>query len=704
MLGVLISTAFLASGPLIVNTVMDFALPHKLRSTIEENGTVFLTTYNNQGADAYREINAEINGLLEENIRELFIVVNSIGSPWAYPWQQDSLILDERINFRSIGGIEDRIEFIAGNWPENSQQESNIIQAMVSKPMAETYSIGVGDRLPMSRKNNEIEPSFWIEVSGIIQPADARDPYWIVNHSPFRPNANTRYLAENSVILPEEDILYLAEYLFSNANLELNWLAIIDPGQIDTENINNLLEGIDSTRSDKSSFERRVSLDTNIEGFLERFEAQASSVRPPLYLLIAEVLFLGLYYVVMVAALSVRQVEGELTTLTSRGASIGQLFEMQVFEALLISITAFVFGPILAYGLVWSLARIGPLADISQIDWVASLPTASWIAAGISVLACFTALLIPVIPILRSSVVQHRQNIARRTKTPWWQRYFIDVFLLVIGIVALWRLSLYGSISGINGESIDWLLLFAPLALLIGSAAVLLRLFPSIFRLLANIAARGRGLTAALAFWQTSRDPTHVTRLVLLFTLAMALGILSTGLNATLTISEIERARYSTGGEARLTYDSFIPLSSFNTMPQVTSASAVWRGTGRANVRSYRSMPNFSLLAIDPMSFATVSQYRTDFTDEYIGYVLGQLIVDPEQLPVTTIPLVGRPTHFGIWVADPYPERTDVELLDYLSLRAKIQSSEGEVKTLDLDLIPSDNRVVIDSYLNHKHH
>jgi hypothetical protein len=395
----------------------------------------------------------------------------------------------------------------------------------------------------------------------------------------------------------------------------------------------------------------------------------------------------------MVAALSRRQVEGELATLISRGASIGQLFQIQVFEALLICIIAFLFGPLLAYGLVWSLARIGPLSDVSQTDWMANLTTASWIAAGVSVIACFSALLIPVIPILRRSVVQHRQNLARRAVKPWWQRYYFDVFLLAIGLVALWRLSLYGSISGITRERIDWLLLLAPLALLIGSATVLLRIFPTIFRVIANLAARRKGLTAALAFWQTSRDPTHVTRLVLLFTLAMALGILSTGLNATLTLSEMERARYSTGGEARLTYESFIPLSSFKSMPQVTSASSVWRGTGRANVRSYRTMPKFSLLAIEPFSFATVSQYRTDYTEDYIGFVLGQLIVDPEQLPVTTIPLDGKPTHFGVWVADPNPERTEVDLLDYLSIRAKIQSSEGEIGTINLDLLPFDYRM-----------
>ena len=693
VLGVLISTAFLASGPLIVNTVMDFALPHKMRSSLEENGTIFLSTYNDMGAEEYRIINAEINGILTGNFPQISELVRSISSPWVFPWQADSLTTNERINLSSIAGIEERIELISGKWPENQAPGSNILQAMISNSMAEAYNIGISDRLPVSRKNNETEPSFWIEVSGIIQPVNAKDPYWFINSNPFHPNTNYRYLAEYSVWLPEKDLYIAVDHFFPKANLTLNWMAVINPDQINSENIDDLLIAIDLTRSSLSSFERKVIFNTNLEGFLGRFEAQASTVRPPLYLLIAEVLFLGLYYVVMVAALSVRQVEGEFSILTSRGASRGQLFQIQVFEALLICITAFIFGPLLAYGLVWGMANIGPISDVSQIDWTANLTSASWLAAGISVIACFSALLIPVIPVLRRSVVQHRQNLARRTNKPWWQRYYVDVFLLAIGLIALWRFSLYGSISGINRERIDWLLLFAPLALLIGSATILLRIFPTIFRFTANLAARGKGLTAVLALWQTSRDPTHVTRLVLLFTLAMALGILSTGLNATLTLSEMERARYSTGGEARLTYESFIPLSSFKSMSEVTSASSVWRGNGRANVRSYRTMPHFSLLAIDPFSFATVSQYRTDFTDDYIGFVLGQLIVDPEQLPVTTIPLAGNPTHFGVWVADPNPERTDVDLLEYLNIRAKIQSSEGEISTINLDLLPYDPRM-----------
>lgn len=73
----------------------------------------------------------------------------------------------------------------------------------------------------------------------------------------------------------------------------------------------------------------------------------------------------------MVAALAIRQVEGELIPLTSRGASIYQLIQIQIFEAMLICITAFIVGQFIAYGLVWSLARIGPISDVIQLGWPA---------------------------------------------------------------------------------------------------------------------------------------------------------------------------------------------------------------------------------------------------------------------------------------------------------------------------------------------
>lgn len=681
------STVFLACGPLIFNTVMDFALPYKLRSSLKDYGTVYLSTYQLDSKEVYEQFIPEINQILQTNLSDYSDSYYSLSTSWVYPWQDDSLITDERINFMLYADIVDKVEIISGDWPQSSTSRLSEIHAVIPQEMAGAYGLNVGDVLPVSKKFNEDDPSLWIVISGIFQPIDGSDHFWYIDQDPLQ-TGSTRYQAEFSAILPQANFQSVATKYFPNTNLNIRWLMLIDPERVRTSNISKLLDGINIIESDLTKFSQQVKLHTRLDEFLNSYEEQAASIRPPLFLLIMEVFLLGLYYVAMVSSLSVHQVEGELAILASRGASTKQLFQIQAVEAFLICLTAFIFGPLLAYGIVWGMTVAGPVSDLSHSFWVVHLTVGAWIAAGVSVLASLTALLMPVFPIIRGSIVQHGRKITRRINKPWWHRYYLDVFILVCGLIALWRLSLYGSITNLAGEQTDWLLLFTPLALLIGSATVLLRIFPFIFKWLSKFSARGRGLTAVLAFWHTSRDPAHVTRLVLLFTLALTLGILSTGLNATLNQSERERARYSTGGEIRLSYDSFIPLSSVNSETATTGASAAWRGSGRANVRSYRNIPTFSLLAIEPLSFATVAQFRTDFTDDYVGYVLGQLLVDPEQLPVRTVSLAGRPTSFGLWVLDPYPQRHAYDLLDYITMKAKVKSAEGEISIIDLDLNP----------------
>ena len=83
--GVLISTAFLVSGPLIANMVMDFALPQKIYSSLDENGTIFLSTNNDVGADEYRLIYAEITDTLSSYFPEIYEIVRSTSSPGSSP-------------------------------------------------------------------------------------------------------------------------------------------------------------------------------------------------------------------------------------------------------------------------------------------------------------------------------------------------------------------------------------------------------------------------------------------------------------------------------------------------------------------------------------------------------------------------------------------------------------------------------------------
>jgi hypothetical protein len=78
----------------------------------------------------------------------------------------------------------------------------------------------------------------------------------------------------------------------------------------------------------------------------------------------------------------------------------------------------------------------------------------------------------------------------------------------------------------------------------------------------------------------------------------------------------------------------------------------VWRGTGSSSVRYHESIPTFNILAIEPYSFSHVSLYRTDYADQPMGELLGQIISGPNVGGNTLIPLPGKPARLGLWVYD----------------------------------------------------
>jgi len=685
--GVILATAILASGPLLIDTVMDFAIYYKLRAAEALNRDLRLTAYENLNTSEYQNLDSQVRTRIANNLGEYSdIVISTAGSHWAHPWVDDQILNDQRINLRFYEDIENHVEIVSGGFPSSPIYSDSVVKGVISESLAKDYNLEAGDKLPMSYQASETEASFYIEITGIIRPAISRERYWFGEFNPLLPRSDNRWAAQHNLIIPQEAFFDVTTELYPESRSELNWHLLTSIESIRPEDGPIIRANLDILKTDLSELDQKYHLETNLDELLAGFLAQAEVVRAPLYLLVVEVLFLALYYVTMIAALSVKQVESEFATLISRGASSSQIFKIQFSEAALIGIVAFISGPLLATLLVKGIARFGPLADVSQSSWITRLPQAAWVAAAIGSLACILSLLSPLRQSLERSVVIHQRSAGRSERNPWWHRYYVDVFLALIGLVLLWRLYLYGGVVVGSGTQsrVDWLLLLSPLILLIGAATILLRVFPVLLRGLSKLISNGRGISAALALWHTSRNPNHVARLVLLLTLAMALGILSTGLNATLDLSAYERALYAAGSDLRLVFDRPQKLTTISDTPTVENVSAVWRGDGIVNVRTYRSFPTFDMIAIEPVAFSQVTRYRRDYADSPMGEALGQLLTDSDNNLVSSIPLPGQPSEFGVWVYDSKLENIDAHPLDYLNLKAKVQTHQGEVLTVNL--------------------
>ena len=205
------------------------------------------------------------------------------------------------------------------------------------------------------------------------------------------------------------------------------------------------------------------------------------------------------------------------------------------------------------------------------------------------------------------------------------------------------------------------------MALLFGSATLLLRIFPVLLNLAAKLISRRPGLTAALAFWQTARDPRHVTRLVLLLTLTMAIGIFATSLSAALTFNEEARAQYAVGGDVRLVnIGSVGDLDSVTADPAVTAASTLWRARGSFDSAINGGYPVFEILAVDPGSIGQIVEYRADFASESLPQLFDEMeshYLDTRQQEGT--PLPNDVASIGIWLRLPVDDPAAWEGFDF---------------------------------------
>lgn len=690
-LGVLLTTALLAGGPLLVDAVVEMGLYRTLESSGAAESNLRLVTTARLDQTGFQSLDREIQRLLGTSVGEhLDRVVSSAQSPWIFIWSGGRL--DERVNFRSYDGVQDRVEYVAGQWPSRASADPYVIRVAVADGMARSFGLRVGDRLPLSREQTSAVPTVWIEVTGIVRPKDPLDPYWFGEYSPLISQRTGEY----SVLVPGDAFFPIVARLFPVDESAFAWHALLKRDSFSATDIEPFRAQLNALRTQLDTLEPRVTLQTGLPAILASFQTQLESIRVPLYILIAEIILLGLYFVTLVTSLSMQQVEREFAVLRSRGAFSWQIVRIQLVEALIILAVAFIAGPWLGAGLVKGLSWAGPLAGMrGDAGWTLRVSQGAWLAAGVGLLVCLAGLLLPLGPALQRSIVTHQQLAARGSVPAWWQRLYLDVFLLVGGIVLLWRLRLYGEMTtgGPGGARLDWLLLLAPVALLLGSATVLLRVFPLVLRAFAFLAARGRGLTAVLALWQVSRNPTHVARLVLLLTLAIALGILSTGMNTTLDQSEYDRAYYLAGNDVRMTSQRAVPLADLQSAPGVLALSGAWRGTGTINLESAQKHPGFQVLAIEPNSFAAVTRYRDDFADQPMASLLSQLAVQEGQNP-TLLPLPGEPAKFGLWLQGKPENKAELNSFqraiegdddaERVGVVAKLQTAQGELFTVRL--------------------
>ena len=664
LIGVVLASAILSGTVVYFDALRELALKTTLAKHTVTKLDILLQV---GGVEPSREEHTRLSGLIEAGIdshvawllRDRLSGGRSPTFFLATPGNEDRAGDDNaRTYFAFVPRLDEHVTLLSGTRPSsgrlNSPDGPLEIGAIVPVEAAHAYGAVVGDRLVAVPVKRDVAPYVTVVISGLFQRNQTTDAEFQYLEESALQKASGPGFRTVPFFVDESTFLDTLGPAFRRMEVNYAWLLQTDPSRLTARTSEDAVRSIDALGRSLAATLPSYGQSTSLDNALADYDRRLFFSKLAMFVVLFLIAIVILYYVVSLASLAVETRKHEVALLRSRGASPGQVLLAFALEGATLAVVAAAVAPLLAAS---SVSLLGFTPAFEDITGGARLDVSiSWGAYGLSTLGgvlSFVALIIPAAQATRTEVVRQRQRAARPSTVPAFQRYYLDLLLLLVAIFLARQLSEQGSLvaTSVFGEATaDELLLAVPGLILVASAMVLLRLFPLAMRLVSRATSAGLPAGPVMGVWQMARDPAHYARLSLLLILTAGLGIFASSFGATLQHSFDERVFHATGGDVRIERvqpvdqagrprefpvseadaETLALVRAYEEVPGTGKATPVRVTAGKVAVEGADS--SFRLFAIDGDSFDEVAFFRDDYADQPIDGLLDSLeITDPPE-------------------------------------------------------------------------
>ncbi|MCY4529208.1 MAG: ABC transporter permease [Chloroflexi bacterium] len=641
--GVLLATAMMAATAVYFDALRSLALKVDLRGLSPTESNVALsavrgpTNYQEYG-DLARAVNEETNTYTAWFLRSRERAARSAVFLSAKPGTNLDVPTLERGRDRSYfafyAGIEGHITILpggrlSGRLAPSPPGEPIAFEAIVPADIATSRGIAVGDELIALPWWDDVTPHAVVRVSGLFARTDPGNDYWAMDERIL--SASSNVIDVVPFFVSEDTYFDVLGGSFRSMESTYGWLLRTDLNKIGTSNAADAMVSIRLLKNRLGSQLPGYLQFTSLDLALEENIRREFFARLPMVIAMVLMVVVILYYVAVLSAMLAAQRSKEVSVLKSRGATRSQILGVFALEGLTIAVLGALLGPLLAAFAVSLLGLIPPLSHLTENEFLTvNLARNAFTLSAIGGAMSFVALMIPAIRSSRVDVTVERQFRARPSRQPTFQRYYLDVLLLIVGVLLFRQLTEQGSVVAteiFGGVVVDQVLLATPAVVLGGLAMVLLRLLPVLLGIGSRIFSSRLPAGMVLGLWQMARNPTHYARLSLLLILTAGLGIFVSGIGGTLQRNSQERVLYETGAELRVegitrelagTTRPFV--GSYEQEPGINEVLGAYRGRG-FDVATTAVRP-FDVLAVDTSKVESLGWFRDDFADEPLDELL----------------------------------------------------------------------------------
>lgn len=565
--------------------------------------------------------------------------------------ESQSFVPDEPLLFSSIGFITDladHIQLIEGEFPHSAKNDA--IPVLVSQTLADQLGLQVDERYVLFGQGSD-GAQIPVTISGVWRALDLNDPFWF-----YQPNAF------DDVLLTTEDAFReQVSSALENPISQAIWYQLFDGSRVRTGDVAALLEGVRSAEARATALLDGTTLDTSPVGALENYGDAARLLTTLLTAFAIPIVGLVLYFISLIAGMVVQRGQNEIAVLRSRGATRLQILGVYALEGMFIGVIGLALGLLLGQWLAQLMSRTRTFLDTglwsnSAESLAIVLSPTAWQYALIAVGLAIIALLIPALAASRFTIVTFKWERARSLRKPLWQRFYLDVLLLIPPLYGWYLLSQQGSVAILSRGDDPFsnpLLFLVPALFCFALSLLFIRFFPLLMNGFAWLTGRLPGVSSVLTMRQLARAANQYTGPLLLIALTISLAAFTASMALTLDDHLTDEIYYAVGadmslvelGENTETPDQpllpgqeaapttgdedgprflFLPVAEHLAVPGVRDVARVADYTATSSIGGRQQAGR--LLGIDRIDFGDVAFFRSDFAnDESLGALLNRL-------------------------------------------------------------------------------
>ncbi|TJY43335.1 ABC transporter permease [Cohnella pontilimi] len=552
--GLLVAVAFTTSIPIYA----DGALKRVVAKSLQDNsqglpaGAMLIRYQSASGKtdwNGFRDVDQYIQTDVPRNVRfPAEAAQRSLTIRMTEVMPEDPAKVDasrtRKMQLAAFSGLKEQAEQAGGVWYPDQAEPDGTLKAVMMEEAMFRNDLHVGDVLlyPLFGGSNE---TLRVQIVGSFKPKNPASPYWYQGLDPLM---NTLFIADSVLV----DDLGVKRKI---PLLRADWYTAYDLREIKTSQLSPLAGVL--SRIDIEVYKRLndTRLEISFADMLSEFRRSSLQLQTLLFTLAAPMIAMVFYFIMMNSRQALEKQRSDIAVLRSRGASTRQIFVLFLLEGVLLGGAALLTGPFLGWFMAKSIGSAnGFLEFVNRKAIPVGFSTDGALAGLAAVVVAILAAVIPALVFTRTSIVDYKRKMARTEKSPFWQKWFLDVALLGVAAYGWYLFNERQMVSFKTGMTTDQLnvqpfLFFVPALTIFAAGLVFLRLFPLLLKLVNAIGKKFLPVPVYLTVTQLSRSANSYYPLMILLILTLGLGVYNSSAARTIGLNSEERILYKFGSD-----------------------------------------------------------------------------------------------------------------------------------------------------------